>query len=93
MNRMRAALPMVITLAACAGLLVHGPIAQPAQYHEFADQSMLLGIPHIADVLSNIGFALVASWGWIRLRPLAGAAALARGWPGYRIFLIGLKLA
>ncbi|GAB3538480.1 hypothetical protein GCM10027343_04310 [Noviherbaspirillum agri] len=92
MNRLLAILPLLLTLAACAGLLLHGPIAQPPQYHEFADQSLLLGIPHAADVISNIGFGLVALWGFMRLRPYARHAAIAEGWPGYRLFLVGLML-
>lgn len=33
-------------------------IAQPADYHNFADTRLLLGIPNFSDVLSNIGFIL-----------------------------------
>ncbi|HZW12547.1 MAG TPA: hypothetical protein VFF81_05065 [Noviherbaspirillum sp.] len=92
MNRLLAIFPILLTLAACAGLLLHGPITQPLQYHEFADQSLLLGMPHAADVISNIGFALVALWGWVRLHPYSGHAAIVQGWPGYRLFLVGLML-
>lgn len=92
MNRLLAISPVLLTLAACAGLVLHGPIAQPLQYHEFADQSLLLGMPHAADVISNLGFALVALWGVVRMRPHAGHALIVRGWPGYRLFLIGLML-
>ena len=42
-----------------AGIL-HGPIGQLANYHDFADHTVLFGIPHACDVLSNIGFAIVA---------------------------------
>jgi hypothetical protein len=55
--------PTVITVAAALGLVVDGRIAQFANYHAFADQRMLLGIPHGADVLSNLGFAVVGLWG------------------------------
>jgi predicted membrane channel-forming protein YqfA (hemolysin III family) len=73
-------------------LLWYGPVSQPTHYNEFADQSVLFGIPHAGDVLSNVGFALVATWGWIRLRPKGDRASLGRGWCGYRLFLIGLFL-
>lgn len=92
MNRLLAILPFLLTLGACGALLLHGPVAQLPHYHEFADQSLLLGLPHAADVLSNIGFALVGLWGWRRLRPLADSPALALGWYGYRLFLAGLML-
>lgn len=85
-------LPAVITFIAAAAMLAHGVIAQPAGYHDFADHSSLAGLPHAADVLSNIGFALVALWGWWRLAPRAAHPRLAAGWFGYRLLLIGLLL-
>lgn len=49
------------------GLLLHGPIPQWAAYHQFADQRGWLGLPHAADVLSNLPFALVGLWAlWAR---------------------------
>src|SRR5689334_24758203 len=73
-------------------LAMHGRIAQPAHYHDFADTSAAFGIHHMADVFSNAGFALVAIWGWLALRPHRSSDRLRAGWPGYRLFLIGLLL-
>ena len=84
--------PTIITVGIIVILAVHGRIAQPVHYNEFADQSAVFGIPHAADVLSNAGFALVAIWGWLTLRPRRGSDPLRAGWPGYRLFLIGLFL-
>src|SRR5215218_6714334 len=84
--------PAIITVGAIILLAVHGRIAQPAHYHEFADHSAALGIHHAADVLSNVGFALVAIWGWLTLHPRRESDQLRAGWPGYRLFLIGLLL-
>ncbi|MCC8982159.1 hypothetical protein [Bradyrhizobium acaciae] len=84
--------PAVITIGIIAAFAVHGRIAQPANYNDFADHSALSGIPHAADVLSNTGFALVAIWGWLTLRPRRNSDQLRAGWPGYRMFLIGLFL-
>ena len=84
--------PMILTIVGGVLLLLHGPIAQPAHYNDFADQSVLFGIPHAGDVLSNLGFAMVAMWGWIRLRPKRDDAGLRHGWCGYQLFLIGLLL-
>jgi len=72
-------------------MLLHGPILQSERYHDFADHSLWAGIPHAADVLSNLGFAIVALWGALRLwwrRHLAVRA----GWVGYSVFLIALLL-
>jgi hypothetical protein len=53
---------------AVVALLLHGPIARTGNYPAFADQSVLWGVPHAGDVLSNLGFAVVALWGLLRLR-------------------------
>ena len=37
--------------------------AQTAHYHAFADQRSLAGLPHAADVLSNLGFVLMGVLG------------------------------
>jgi hypothetical protein len=92
MKRCLNRLPILITVLTCLLLAAHGPIAQLAHYHEFADRSVFLGIPHAADVLSNIGFAIVALWGMARLWPARDHSALKTAWPGYRLFLIGLLL-
>ena len=84
--------PTIITVGMIVILALHGRIAQPAHYNEFADQSAASGIPHAADVFSNAGFALVAIWGWLTLRPRRASDHLRAGWPGYRLFLIGLFL-
>ena len=84
--------PTIITVGMIVILALHGRIAQPAHYNEFADRSAAFGIPHAADVFSNAGFALVAIWGWLTLRPRRASDHLRAGWPGYRLFLIGLFL-
>lgn len=87
-----AHLPTGITVVALLAMLWHGPIPQLADYHDFAAQSTWHGIPFAADVLSNLGFALVGVLGWMRLAPARHHPALAAGWAGYRLFLLGLVL-
>ncbi len=60
----------VLATVALAALALHGPIAQPAGYHAFADRRAIGPLPNAADVLSNLPFALVG---------LRGFAALRRG--------------
>jgi hypothetical protein len=43
-------------------------IPQLQSYHDFADQHAWLGIPHAADVLSNLGFAIVGLLGLWRMK-------------------------
>ncbi len=74
----RAGLLFLIVAAAAAALAWHGPIAQPARYHDFADTRAWLGIPHAADVLSNLPFLAAGAWGLrIALALPAGSAARA----------------
>jgi hypothetical protein len=83
---------VIITVGVTVILALHGRIAQPLHYNEFADASAVFDIHHAADVLSNAGFALVAIWGWLTLWPERNSEQLRAGWPGYRLFLIGLLL-
>lgn len=92
MKRLLIHLPLLVTVVLCALLLAHGPIPQLQNYHQFADQSALLGVPNGADVLSNFGFALVAAWGLLCLWPMHGVASLDAGRHGYRLFLVALLL-
>ncbi|WP_143751278.1 hypothetical protein [Collimonas sp. PA-H2] len=92
MRRLLVYLPTLTTLTITGLFLLHGPIVQLAHYNEFADQSVFIGVPHAADVFSNLGFAIVAIWGLLNLWPLRRHAALDAGWLGYHLFLIGLLL-
>jgi hypothetical protein len=90
-------LPLLITAGAAIGLAAYGPIPQPASYHQFADGRTLLSVPHAADVLSNVGFALVAMWGLYRLvraGAVVGPVLLDRPSPagraGYALFIAAL---
>lgn len=85
-------LPAVLTCVTIALMLLHGPIVQPAHYHDFADQRLLFGIPHGADVLSNAGFILVGLWGLGVLWWNRHDRALVEGWPGYAMFMLALVL-
>jgi hypothetical protein len=92
MNRLYLHLPALVTLLAVIGLLIHGPIAQLPDYHQFADQRALHGLANAADVLSNAGFALAGIWGMLRLRPMRRGPELAAGWPGYFLFMVALVM-
>lgn len=57
-----------VGLALILALTMFGPIAQLTDYHGFADQRYLFGIANAGDVLSNLGFLLVAAYGFMTLR-------------------------
>jgi hypothetical protein len=84
---MKRWIPTTVMVIAAAAMLLHGPIAQLDHYHEFADARALFGLPNAADVLSNIGFAIVALWGFAALRGQRDHPQLAAAWPGYCLFL------
>lgn len=92
MSRQLKTLPLLITILVSLAMLVHGPIAQLANYHDFADQTRYWGVPHVGDVLSNLGFALVAIFGLVKLTGQRDHHTLSSAWPGYRLFLLGLLL-
>lgn len=92
MKRYLHFIPTFAIALVVALMLLHGPIAQPEQYHTFADLSLWAGIPHAADVMSNLGFAAVALWGALRLWPQRNHPAIRAGWLGYGVFLISLLL-
>ena len=92
MEKLLRQVPLAIIAILVAAGLWYGPITQPAGYHAFADQSAYYDIPHFADVVSNIGFALVALTGALLLRRRQRHPSLAHSWSGYRLFLIGLFL-
>ena len=69
---------LLLALALC------GPaVVLPAGSHAFADQRALAGLPHAADVLSNLAFLVLGIQGlatlWRTPRPARGQAA--RDWP------------
>lgn len=92
MRRYLPLLPTALTLAATLAVIFHGPVAQLAHYHDFAEQQTMLGIPHAQDVLSNLPFALVGLWGLFALGARRDHPTAARGWAGYMLFFAALVL-
>lgn len=80
--------PGLLVALAVLALLIHGPIPQLADYHAFAAQAPWLGLPHGADVWSNLGFGMVGVWGWRRL----GQTVPRPGQAGYQLFAASLVL-
>jgi hypothetical protein len=66
----------------------------PPSYHHFADQRIWLGIPHFADVASNIAFLVAGLWGLAflsRKSSLAQFVDSRERWP-YVFVFAGLAL-
>lgn len=73
----RSAWLLVVTLAAAATLWWHGPIAQWAHYHDFADALSWGRLPNAANVLSNLPFLLIGLWAVQRMRRMPHGPAHA----------------
>jgi hypothetical protein len=54
---------VLLLLALFAGVMALEPIAQPASYHDFADQRSMFGVPNLLDVASNIALLVAGAWG------------------------------
>jgi len=82
-----------LALIAAAALALYGPISQPQDYHNFADQRRYLGIPNFANVISNLPFLRIGILGMMftfsrtRLRFLDSRER----WP-YFFFFAGVLL-
>jgi hypothetical protein len=75
----------VLMAASLVGLLLLPPISQDQNYHDFADQRTILGIPHFWNVVSNLPFIAVgvAGLGQFRRNPAIGFLFLAITMTGF----------
>jgi hypothetical protein len=72
-------------------------IPQPQEYHRFADQRGFMGLPHFADVASNLAFAGIGLWGLVFLLRLSSDQLPnhfldRRERRPYLVFFVGLLL-
>ncbi len=86
-----------LSLAASAAVFVVPPIPQSQEYHNFADQRRMFGIPNGLNVISNLPFLLVGALGLaFLLRPHAPDTSAQlieprERWP-YVVFFVGVAL-
>ena len=74
----------ILSVASLAGLLLLLPIAQDQNYHQFADQRAIFGIPNFWNVVSNVPFLVVGAVGLRRFHRDAATAVFFLG-----VFLTG----
>lgn len=80
---------MMVVILIVIALVWHGPIAQPAHYHHFAEQLKWLGIPHAQNVLTNLPFLVIGLWGIWQIKRLTIVGAVEyRAWYGFFLGLI-----
>src|SRR5512143_387890 len=78
-NSRRVLVFLAIVAASLVGLLLLPPIHQDQNYHDFADQRTILGIPHFWNVVSNLLFIAVGVVGVGQFRRDAAIALLFLG--------------
>jgi hypothetical protein len=83
---------VVFTLLSVAAAVLLPALPQPPEYHDFADQRSMLGVPNFVDVASNAGFLVVGLAGlFIVARRRDAFEHPAERWP-YALFFIGVAL-
>ncbi|AGA33073.1 alkaline phytoceramidase [Thioalkalivibrio nitratireducens DSM 14787] len=87
----RAVLIIVAVAALVGGAAYLPAIPQPQEYHQFAATATVFGIPHFADVISNLPFLVVGltglTWTWSqRPRPDGPFIHASERWPYLVVF-------
>lgn len=99
-NRERAVLMLLaLFITALASMLLVPPIAQPLNYHDFADSRSILGLSNFGNVASNLAILLSAASGlYFMLNKRDGKTALtfatpAEWWPYLLVFASAAAIA
>jgi hypothetical protein len=83
---------LIIGIAAVIAIALHAPIPQPSDYHAFADQRLIFGVPNFWNVISNGGFLVAGGIGFIWLWKTTPPGALPALIGLYRWFFAGAVL-
>ena len=69
---------MAVTVVTVAAVFLAPPIAQSISFHHFADDRSLWGIPNFGNVISNVPFVLIGTYGigMVAAAPVSGAIRL-----------------
>ena len=82
----------VIALLCILGVFLMKPVAQNLQYHNFADQRMILGIPHFYNVISNLPFLAIGLFGIAAVYKQNGARFQTSNHFTYLTFFVAVML-
>jgi hypothetical protein len=78
-NNRRVLVFLILMAVSIIGLLLLPPITQNQNYHDFADQRTILGIPYFWNVVSNLPFIAVGATGLWQFRRNPAIAMLFLG--------------
>lgn len=59
----KTALFVAVTAVTLAAMFLAPPVAQPPSFHHFADGRSLWGIPNFGNVMSNLPFVMIGTYG------------------------------
>jgi hypothetical protein len=94
-NRVRIIILGAVTVAAGITVAFLHRVAQPQDYHNFADQRTFLSIPNCLNVISNAPFVLAGVWGLMLILHVKKDDKMfvppAERWP-YLILSVGVAL-
>jgi hypothetical protein len=93
-SRYNLAILGILILASASLVFSRPPIAQPLEYHNFADQRGAFGVANFLNVVSNVPFLLVGVWGLIVATSRKYDGSFRRKserWP-YVVFFTGVAL-
>lgn len=92
MSRIHTTVVLFFVVIALAAACLAPPIPQNPEYHAFADQRTLLGIPNALDVLSNLPFIMIGCLGLKLLWGGPAAGVMPQLLWHHRIFFLGVVL-
>lgn len=91
-HRYKIVILFAVFIAALAIAALTGPVAQSNDYHNFADQRMLRGLPNFWNVLSNLPFALFSLMGLYTVSMVPSTSGRICPRNAYSIFFSGALL-
>ena len=83
---------IAFTVLSAAAAFLLPAIPQPASYHDFADQRLMLDVANFLDVTSNVGFLLVGAAGLAVVARRRTQFIVAAERVPYAVFFVGLLL-
>lgn len=92
MNRKGIIATLLVLISVTVAVLIQGPIAQPIEYHNFADVRLFLSTPNFFNVLSNLPFIIVGLMGLYSLQISRSVKKVEQVNTAYFIFFIGVFL-
>ncbi len=90
--QLKLTLLVIISVVVIIVMFFIPAIKQDLNYHQFSDQRLLLGIPNLLNVISNLPFFIIGLFGLVYLKTHKDAAIVTDLWLSYYVFYFGVLL-